>query len=153
MPAVSIHLDGEGCWPDLGGKTVHHNTSPAIEFAVLDGGMVSGKPSVSIRIDLNDQEVVLAETSLELFLGVARAFEARYPAPSAQIRPSSQFALWLKVFRPEVKLLHWQEDFANAFLDGDVEGLLVARAPGSGKTFLSDLLREFNEFMEGARYG
>jgi ABC-type uncharacterized transport system permease subunit len=38
-----------------------------IEVALLRGGMQSGAPSVTLRLDLPDGRVVLTETSLALF--------------------------------------------------------------------------------------
>jgi hypothetical protein len=77
MPVLNIILDGDNCWPDLLEKKVIHHTG-AISVAALPGGMASGKTSVSIRIDLPDGTVLIAETSLQLFASAARAFVARY---------------------------------------------------------------------------
>jgi hypothetical protein len=43
--------------------------------------MVSGKPSIAIRLDLDDGSSVVAETSLALFLMAADAFKAKYGDP------------------------------------------------------------------------
>lgn len=80
MPALKIHANGDNCWPELLDRIndpnqVIHLTEGAIEMARLPGGMTSGASSVTIRIDLPDGRVVLAETSLALLLGAARAFE------------------------------------------------------------------------------
>ena len=79
MPSLDIHLDGDKCWPDLEAKReqIIHVTEH-LEVAALSGGMQSGRPSVALRIDLPDGRVVIAETSMRLFLGAARAFRARY---------------------------------------------------------------------------
>jgi hypothetical protein len=86
MPAINLHLDGDACWPDLkgmserlaDGRVIHlGNDSPPIGMALLAGGMVSGKPSVTLRLDLPDGRVVLAETSLELLTSAVRAMHAR----------------------------------------------------------------------------
>jgi hypothetical protein len=79
MPAINIHLVGDDCWPDLDSKSVEMTQEP-IGVALLKGGMVSGKPSVTIRIDLPGDRVVLAETSLDLFVAAARAMTARMEA-------------------------------------------------------------------------
>lgn len=87
MPAMTINLDGDKCWPDLEGKVgtdqVIHlgNDAPPIGLAVLPGGMSSGKPSVMFRIDLPDGRALLAETSMALFLTAADAMKGRYGDP------------------------------------------------------------------------
>ena len=83
MLALTVILDGEGCWPDLQEKrdeykVIHVANDGEIQVAALSGGTTSGRPSVMIRIDLPDGRVVLAETSMRLFLGAAAAFSARY---------------------------------------------------------------------------
>ena len=80
MPSLRIILDGDGAWPDLTQKA---NDGLLLQgkwtgIAALPGGMASGRPSVSIRIDLPDGRVVWTETSMRLFLSAARAFTARY---------------------------------------------------------------------------
>ena len=59
--------------------------------------------------------------------------------------PYQLFNEWLEKFYPETKLLPWQAEFAELFLNGDVEGLVAARASGSGKTFLANIIREFQD--------
>jgi len=84
---MRINLDGDQCWPDLAGKVgtdqVIHlgNDAPPIALAVLPGGMESGAPSVMFRIDLPDGRVLLAETSMALYLTAADAMRARYGDP------------------------------------------------------------------------
>lgn len=41
-------------------------------------GMRSGRTSVALRLDLPDGRTLIAETSLGLLLGAAKAFEARH---------------------------------------------------------------------------
>lgn len=81
MPQLDVLFDGDGCWPDLMDKPFTHlgNDAKPIQVALLDGGMGSGHPSVSIRLDLPDGEVVVAETSLRLFVLAGRMFAAKYP--------------------------------------------------------------------------
>jgi len=92
MPSITLLLNGDGCWPDLGATeeeidaniasgrlTWLGNGSKPIQVALLDKGMQSGNPSVSIRFDLPDGKTVVAETSLKLFYTAARAMLARYP--------------------------------------------------------------------------
>jgi hypothetical protein len=81
---IHVILDGDYCWPDLRQKEkVYHLASgaPPIQVAALEAGMTSGRPSVSIRLDLDQDTVVVAETSLRMFLAVAEALKARYGDP------------------------------------------------------------------------
>lgn len=79
MPVLNIVLDGDGCWPDLVDKELIHlgNDAKPIGVALLVGGMLSGAPSVMMRLELPDGRVVMAETSFRLFRAAARAFDAR----------------------------------------------------------------------------
>lgn len=83
MPVLKLNMEGDGCWQDL--QTLfasrHLRHSENIEMAVLALGMTSGKPSVAIRINLDEGDVVIAETSLALFLSAADAFKAKYGDP------------------------------------------------------------------------
>lgn len=83
MPRVDVVFvgDGDGCWPDLAGKELIEPAQGIINLAGLAGGMVSGKPSVGIRVNLPDGRVVIAQTSLRLFLTCADALKARYGDP------------------------------------------------------------------------
>jgi hypothetical protein len=82
MPALNIIMDGTGAWNDLeekitGGNLIHY-AGEKIQIAALPNGMKSGKPSVAFRFDLPSGTVLIAETSMALFLSAARAFRARY---------------------------------------------------------------------------
>jgi len=81
MPSLNLVLR-EPAWPELAepGAKVHHTQQP-IGVAALAGGMQSGKPSVALRIDLDDGSSVIAETSLALFLTAADALKAKYGDP------------------------------------------------------------------------
>lgn len=79
MIELDIVLNGDGCWPELSDRDVAKGERVAM--AALGAGMVSGAPSVTIRIDLPDGRVVLAATSLKLLLTAADAFRARYGDP------------------------------------------------------------------------
>lgn len=84
--AVDIHLRGDSCWQDLhkirdAGNLVWLTKPKLLAFARLPGGMQSGKSSVSIRIDLPDGKVVVAETSMRVFLSVADAFRGADAGP------------------------------------------------------------------------
>lgn len=83
MPALSIHTHGDECWPDLNpieerladGRVIHL-VGTGLSMARMPEGLASGKSSVTIRVDLPDGRVVLAETSLALLSTAVRAFEA-----------------------------------------------------------------------------
>jgi hypothetical protein len=79
MPVLNIKLDGEGCWPDLSGKGPDQviDVASPIDIALAPRGMMSGKASIAIRLDLPDGRTVIAQTSFELFEACARAFRSR----------------------------------------------------------------------------
>ncbi len=77
MVIINIVLEGDGKLEYLRNKKVFHTTAP-ITFSALSKGMESGKPSMSIIIELENDTVVLAETSVAAFLTAAKAFNARY---------------------------------------------------------------------------
>lgn len=81
MIPLNIILDGDNAWEDIRDKPIIHlgNGAPAIQVAVLTGGMSSGRPSVALRIDLPDGKHVIAETSARLFCAAARVIMAKYP--------------------------------------------------------------------------
>jgi hypothetical protein len=78
---MTVDMNGDGAWPDLVGKPVVHlgNNAPPIQIAVLGRGMRGGKPSISLRLDLPDGKVVVAETSARLFCTAGRMITAKYP--------------------------------------------------------------------------
>lgn len=84
---MKVILEGDGAWPDLreatrDGRVIHlDHGSPPIQVAYLPEGTVRGEPSVTIRVDLPDGRVVLAETTLALFLQAADLFRARHRRP------------------------------------------------------------------------
>ena len=74
---ISIILDGDGCWPDL--KTRPWSKGAIMSIAALPNGTSGGSPSVTIRVETNDgKTIILAETTMRLFLGAARAFRAKF---------------------------------------------------------------------------
>ena len=79
-PVFELHMEGDGAWPDLADKEVIHlgSDAPAIQISALSEGMVGGMPSLAFRFDLPDGQVVVFETSLQVFLTAARALWARY---------------------------------------------------------------------------
>lgn len=81
MAILNLTLDGDGAYPDLAGRAadiIHLADNDALGVTALVGGMTSGRASVMFRLDLPDGRVVLAETSLRLFLLAADALRARY---------------------------------------------------------------------------
>lgn len=82
MLGLKVTLDGDDAWPDLREKrdSIIHlsNDAPPLQVLGLSGGMQSGRPSVALRLDLPCGCVVVAETSMVLFLAAAQALRARY---------------------------------------------------------------------------
>ena len=74
MTHLEIITHGDNCWPDL--ATRPFNVGRLAAICRLPRGMVSGKPSVTVRIELQDGLVVLAETSLALLRSALVAFES-----------------------------------------------------------------------------
>lgn len=68
-------------WPPTDRSKIIHlgNGAGPMRVGVLSAGMTSGLPSVMIRHDLPDGQVVLAETSARLFCAAAKMIMARYP--------------------------------------------------------------------------
>ena len=87
MIALDVILDGDGCWPDVHtNPDVQFNKHTAMAIARLRGGMASGKDSVAVRLDMADGRVVIAETSMALFLAAADAFRARAEHEKGQMQ-------------------------------------------------------------------
>lgn len=81
MAILKLNLEGDGAYPDLAGRlheVIHLADNDPLGITGLAGGMTSGRASVMLRFDLPDGRVVLAETSLRLFLMAADALRARY---------------------------------------------------------------------------
>ena len=78
-PIICLILKGDSAFKDMAGKeeAIIHLTGP-FTVAALERGMRSGNPSLSIRIDLPDGRVVVQETSMRMWLTVARALEAKF---------------------------------------------------------------------------
>lgn len=82
MIPLTINLDGDNAWPDLVDKQVILPASmdgAAVQLALLDNATKQGRPAVTIRIDLADGRVVLAETTARLFVTAARLILTRHP--------------------------------------------------------------------------
>jgi hypothetical protein len=80
---ISLIMEGDGCWPELSNPSKILNLmgegAPPIKIALLAGGMESGRPSVTFRIDLPDGRSLLTETSARLFCATARTIMAKFP--------------------------------------------------------------------------
>ena len=87
MPTIDLNLHGNNAWPDLseGDPRIYH-PGDVLKVARIRGGMMSGKDSLAIRVDLTpgecdecghqqDQIIVVIETSVAAWLATARALE------------------------------------------------------------------------------
>lgn len=63
------------------GHLIHLDGTAPIDVGALPRGMRSGEPSIAFCFRLPNRKVVLAETSLRLFLTAADGFKARYGDP------------------------------------------------------------------------
>lgn len=89
MLSINIVLDAEGVWEDLQTRpfewyrNVPGEPEAKLSVAGLNNGLASGKPSVAIRIDRpeGEDDPVVVETSLALFLSAADALKARFGDP------------------------------------------------------------------------
>lgn len=76
MIHLDVHIDGDNCWPDLVNEHGQPNfiSGQWTGIARLPGGTASGKSSVTVRIELPDGRVVLAQTTLDLLVNAVMAF-------------------------------------------------------------------------------
>lgn len=78
--SVSIHINGDGCWPDILDPQVQltwlHGSTENLSIARLAAGMSSGASSVAIRVNTPDGRVVVVELSMKLFQSIAQLFAA-----------------------------------------------------------------------------
>lgn len=82
MLSLSVNLEGDGALQGLKFTEAH-----AVEVLVLDGGMSSGKPSVTIHVTLpggvgptaKSERHIVAQTSARLFCTAAKMIEAKFP--------------------------------------------------------------------------
>ena len=79
MIVMGVILDGDGCWPDIQDNKIIR--AVGLQVAALQGGMKGGAPSVAFRIDLENGQTVIAETSLKLLLTASDLFRAKYGDP------------------------------------------------------------------------
>ena len=75
MPTIDIRIVREGDVPpcNVNRNKVTHLPDSVWYVAILENGMTSGAPSISLMLDLPDNEVLIAETSLSSLIGVAAA--------------------------------------------------------------------------------
>lgn len=79
MPSLDINLNGDGAWPELKDASPERVFwTQTAKLCVLEGGMVSGRPSVALRIDLPDGRVAIYQTSVGQFLMAAAALRGRF---------------------------------------------------------------------------
>ena len=75
---IHVILDAQdGEFADVAEKMIHHVQGDGLTIARLARGMTSGRSSVMIRIDLPNEQVVLAETSLRALCAAADAMRTR----------------------------------------------------------------------------
>jgi hypothetical protein len=74
---LTINLNGDGILKEFPKEKIIH-ANGEITVSSLPRGMESGRPSVTLIIDLPDGRKVVAETSARLFVTAAKALEARY---------------------------------------------------------------------------
>jgi hypothetical protein len=72
MPHLSVIMNAENCWPEL---KDNHVQGEWVGIARLSHGTASGKPTVIVRIELPDGQIVLAQTTLAILSTAVRAFE------------------------------------------------------------------------------
>lgn len=82
-PSISLKLEGDGAWPDLADKGDQIREFSNFSLACLSGGMgnedaTAKRPSLAIRVDLPDGQVVLIQTSLRAWWTVTQAIMERY---------------------------------------------------------------------------
>lgn len=70
---TDLILDGDGAWPDM--LNAREGTLEAV--ARLKGGMQSGEASVGFRIKMENGELIFVQTSVRMFLMLARGLRAK----------------------------------------------------------------------------
>lgn len=92
MPELSVNLEGAD-WSDVTGKLQRRRAVVGVGLRVgaIPRGMASGRAAVRVVIDGPGGEVAVADTSLRLFVGAARALGARWGEEFMQAeRPGSE---------------------------------------------------------------
>lgn len=86
MPAITLKLDGpESLTPIPEGAAVHVVTG-MLEAALVVGGMQSGRPSVMLRIPLQDGSIVIVETSFAILEATYRGMLGRLEYLASQAK-------------------------------------------------------------------
>jgi len=73
--ALVVHLDGDGCWPDLADTELKEANFHSV--ALLRNGTSSGKHSVSFRVQTQDGETYIAQVTLKMLQDVVTAMNTR----------------------------------------------------------------------------
>jgi len=84
MLATNINFDGDNFFKDFD-KSKITEAKGLHTITVFEGGMSSGRPSVAFVSEMGDGTFVYSETSMNLFLSAARAYEARFGPPSDSV--------------------------------------------------------------------
>lgn len=88
MTSIDIHMDGDGCWPDLAAK---HEAGKVVWDARLaavcllpDGEVTDGftgerkrVPILTLRFELPDGTTALAQAKLEMLEAIVRGMKGR----------------------------------------------------------------------------
>lgn len=70
MEMLTLHLDGTGQWPAIEDRKLK-----MLGISRLPAGMQTGKSSVAVILEGPDGKMYACETSMNLFLMAARAFQ------------------------------------------------------------------------------
>lgn len=89
MPNLDLHLDGDGCWPDLPelrqqGRLIDYSgNETSVSVALLRNGTSGGHHSVTFRVNAPDGKVVLFELTWRLLYTAVKAMVVRVGIPAA----------------------------------------------------------------------
>jgi len=79
MPILKVVLDGDGALKDAKDKQIIHlGNNASITVTGLERGMASGKASAAFIFEIEEDKIVIAETSLSLLVTAVNALKARY---------------------------------------------------------------------------
>jgi hypothetical protein len=82
VPAISLSIVRIGSpppWSDLAAGATFTEGSTNWQVAVLEHGMTSGAPSVALRLDLPDGQVVIVENSLAAWIAATAGMRGAFP--------------------------------------------------------------------------
>ena len=74
---LRLFVEGKDAWPDLKDQQVIH-ISKGVQVAGLPSGTQNKSPAVAIRVDLEDGQVVIVETSIRLLYTAVKMLAERY---------------------------------------------------------------------------